>query len=176
MKTLTLSCGNVITVDDVDADLLEAHRWKPRYGRTPKQDKYPYADRGYRHKAKRSLHVLICERKYGRPPGPGEKVDHIDGDGRNCRRANLRYTTNSVNVANQSQPRPGNQSGFRGVTTLRHRVTKDVVGYIGRKKLHKTIHTTRVYRTPEEAYSAFMAIEIRLMGESAPCLRPRKTG
>jgi hypothetical protein len=45
---------------------------------------------------------------------PGERVDHRDGDGLNCRRQNLRHVTNSLNQANKHHV--WSASKFKGVT------------------------------------------------------------
>lgn len=47
--------------------------------------------------------------------GPAEEIDHIDGNGLNNRRSNLRRGTHSQNQCNQRK-RSSNTSGFIGVT------------------------------------------------------------
>jgi HNH endonuclease len=53
------------------------------------------------------FHRLILEAK------EGEHVDHINGDGLDNRKCNLRLVNRSVNMANQR--RPAGSSGYRGV-------------------------------------------------------------
>jgi hypothetical protein len=45
----------------------------------------------------------------------GEYIDHIDHDGLNNRRENLRRCTNRENIRNQRGPHHSNTSGFLGV-------------------------------------------------------------
>ena len=56
------------------------------------------------------LHRLIMDAK------KGEQVDHINGDGTDNRRENLRVCDQSQNMANQR--RPAGVSGFRGVRRM----------------------------------------------------------
>ena len=44
----------------------------------------------------------------------GQETDHVDGDGLNNRRANLRPATRSQNACNRG-PMPGSVSGVKGV-------------------------------------------------------------
>jgi hypothetical protein len=77
---------------------------------------------------KRSLHNEIL------PPREGFLVDHIDRDGLNNRRGNLRYATSSQNQMNQSV-REDSASGFKGVNQdprngyWRASISKDGMSY-----------------------------------------------
>ena len=51
------------------------------------------------------LHVFIMQ------PAPGMEIDHIDGDGLNCRDDNLRQCTHAQNMHNRKMP-SNNTSGF----------------------------------------------------------------
>jgi hypothetical protein len=50
--------------------------------------------------------------------GPGDsEVDHINGNGLDCRRENMRLATRSQNMVNRDRP-PNTTSQYRGVTWL----------------------------------------------------------
>jgi len=100
---------NLYTViDDEDADLALAHTWNVMKQR-PGNSFYAFT-RVKLPDGKRKtvfLHRLIMGAQ------PGQQVDHIDMDGLNNQRSNLRLCTNRENCRNTST-RPGS-SKYRGV-------------------------------------------------------------
>lgn len=107
MKTIPLTKGYSATVDDCDFELLNQWKWQvvctdtKRYaGRNPGgggRSKYV------------SMHRLLLNAP------KGMEVDHLDGDGLNNRRSNLRLCTHAENLCNVGPPR-NNTSGIKGVS------------------------------------------------------------
>jgi hypothetical protein len=97
------SKGFSILVDDCDEPLSLSHRWtaskigSTRYAMTAIDGKTTY------------LHRLIMDAR------KGQEVDHIDGNGLNNTRDNLRIVTHKQNLANQKLS-AANTSGFKGVS------------------------------------------------------------
>lgn len=85
------------------------------------------------------------------------QVDHIDGDGLNCRRANLRLATNTQNQWNVGLT-ARNSSGFKGVRQIRGR-WRAQIGFNG-KQLH-----IGYFATAEQAHQAYIAMSEQLHGE-----------
>ena|SRR3990167_6132086 len=76
---------NVALIDDADAALVLAHKWKLH---NDKWNDYAISSRGI------LMHRLIMDAK------KGQIVDHEDRDGLNNRRGNLRFVTISQNKVN----------------------------------------------------------------------------
>lgn len=103
MKKIELVNGGHVLVDDADWELVSQHQWRchePVKG-------YPYAFYG-EHRRTVFLHRLIMG------AAAGQQVDHINGNGLDCRRANLRICDAAQNQWN-SKLRSDNRSGFKGV-------------------------------------------------------------
>lgn len=94
----------------------------------------------------------------GKPPLPGLQIDHIDGDGLNNRRTNLRWATQSQNFANR-RPMEGT-SKFKGVSRFRRKWQVKV-------KLNRESHWVGLFDDEVEAAKAYDAAAIRLFGEYA---------
>lgn len=94
--------------------------------------------------------------------GPGcENVDHIDGDGLNNERRNLRPSTHGENMANVRKRRD-NVSGFKGVWW--HRANSCWSASIQSKGESKYLGS---FDTPEKAYAAYCEAAQRLHAEFA---------
>jgi len=100
-KIVWLTQGQFTVVDDIDFDRFGHLKWAAHFG---KSHRTSYAFAGGR-----PLHRLILD-------APRElQVDHIDGDGFNNMRSNLRLCTQSQNQHNQGL-RIDNSTGFKGVS------------------------------------------------------------
>lgn len=103
-RQIPLTQGKYAIVDDADYPLVSQFRWcalKRRHGR------YYYAVRGNNGQYT-PMHRLIVDAH------DGEDVDHINGDGLDNRRCNLRKCTQAENSWN-SRVNSRNTTGFRGV-------------------------------------------------------------
>jgi len=90
------------------------------------------------------------------------QVDHIDCDGLNNRRSNLRPATRCENARNQRMFR-NNKSGFKGVCyDKRRHKWRAIIGVAGRKRRH-----LGQFDTPEAAHAAYVAAAKELYGEFA---------
>jgi hypothetical protein len=137
MKEIPLTQGFVALVDDGDYE--ELNRWKWHASKT--SDIF-YAIRKARVDGNRqniSMHRQILNFP------SGMEVDHIDGNGTNNRRANLRICTHAENTHNQKLNRV-NTSGFKGVSY--HNVTKRWRAYL---KFNRKYIWLGSYDSPHDA-------------------------
>ena len=106
MPTIQVA-GRDVLVDEQDAHLLIDHQWSIRVsGATEYVQKSLFQGGAYA--GYRSLHRLIT-----RCP-EGKVVDHINGNGLDNRRQNLRVCSNAENLRNRKM-NENNTSGFKGV-------------------------------------------------------------
>lgn len=109
MKELTLSKGQVALVDDKDFEWLKKYKWTLS---APKNSPLQYGIIYPKRNGKRRmiyLHRIIAGAK------KGEVVDHVDGNGLNNQRTNLRIVTQRQNMLN----RKDQKSKIIGVTKHR---------------------------------------------------------
>jgi hypothetical protein len=149
---IPLTRGLIATIDAADFGRVSGYRWNVlRRGRVT----YAQAAHGV------LMHRLIL----GLEPGSGQRVDHIDHDGLNNRRENLRLVTQAQNCANQ-RPRIGTKGGFKGVARVgnnwRAEVRRRVNGKMER-------HYLGTFPSPALAALAYDAKAVELFGEFA-CL------
>jgi len=105
-REISLTQGRVAVLDDCDYEYLSRWKWYAM-----KNKNAFYAVRNVLATTGRTL--VLMHREILKPPD-GVPCDHIDGDGLNNQRANLRICTNTQNAYNQ-RPLAGYTSCFKGV-------------------------------------------------------------
>lgn len=126
MKEIKLSQGKTSLVDDEDFEKFNIFNWNAH-----KKGNSYYAKRGVRIKLKHK--TLLLHREILDAPD-GFDVDHIDGNGLNNQKSNLRICTRKQNLWNSS-PHKDNANGAKGVSwhkqdkKWRVRIMKDGINY-----------------------------------------------
>lgn len=123
MREIVLSQGKIAIVDDEDYDWLSQWSWYYRRDNTGRKDgkKYDRAVRSVRIGSSKMNHSyeLYMHREIMKA-GPDQKVDHVNGDGLDMRRSNLRFYEKGQNRQNSDKNSHyrGNptSSPFKGVT------------------------------------------------------------
>lgn len=127
MMEIRLTRGKVALVDDEDFEEVSAHQWYAY----PHRSTF-YAERRVRHSDGKydpeHMHVVILMRKLGRRLAPGMFPDHINGNGLDNRRVNLREATRAQNGRNCCRRSASPASQYLGVTW--HRESKKWVARI----------------------------------------------
>lgn len=145
---ITLTKGREAVIDAADAPLISGVNWC-----TEEANDTCYAVRTAKSggiKRHVRLHRVIMAAP------EGVHVDHIDGDGLNCRRSNMRLATHTENMRN-SRSRKDNKSGVKGVCfdvwTGRWQAKIQVDGrtvHLGR--FHDLKAAAEAYRAASEKY------------------------
>jgi hypothetical protein len=139
MKTINLTKGFVALVDDEDFELLNQRKWFAKVKkRGDKQYIYAICNAQLSSGEWRSMtmHRIILN------PYPNELVDHIDHNGLNNQRNNLRICTRGQNQMNRFN---ASKTGFKGV--YKHRNGR----YFATINVDKKRIRLGTYDTPEEA-------------------------
>jgi hypothetical protein len=130
MKTILLTQGKKVMVDDEDFEYLNQFRWHFSQGyafrRLPKKDGYKII----------ALHRFLLKAP------KGTEVDHVNLNKLDCRKSNLRITNRSGNMANTGL-RNNNTSGFKGVYFRddQHRWVAEIM--VNYKKIFLGNHKTK---------------------------------
>ena len=108
MREILLTKGKVALVDNEDYLRLSKYNWQAQKDRNTY-----YARRGeYNPKTQRMISKRMHREILNVPAGL--EIDHINGNGLDNRKENLRICAHSENIANQKR-HSNNKSGFRGV-------------------------------------------------------------
>ena len=151
MIQMPLTCGRFALIDDCDFDVICAYTWRSRH---QKHTKSAYAVRTTHDGSSQLMHRVIL--------GLTDKnvfVDHINRDGLDNRRANLRIATRSQNGANRTI-NATNKTGFRGVTWLAK--SKRFTAQISQAGMPTYLGS---FITAEEAHAAYVAKGRELFGD-----------
>jgi hypothetical protein len=157
MTEVPLTQGKVALIDDEDAPRVLAHKWTLLTINRDSKVTY-YARRSVQTKT-RQRSVLLHRFILNAPSGM--QVDHINLDGLDNRRANLRLATNAQNHCNiPSRP---SRFGFRGVESPK----RFNGGYGARIKVNGEIVRIGPFKTAEEAARAYDLLAKHYHGEFA---------
>lgn len=149
---VTLTRGFEAILDAADVSLVSGRNWYALVNKTG----HAYAVRQYAEGGKQKcelMHRTIMGTEVGR------EVDHIDGDGLNNRRRNLRNCSHNENMANAVVSRR-NRLGLKGAYKKKNRYRACIRRGSTRVNLGS-------YLTPEEAAAAYRGAALVLYGAFA---------
>lgn len=115
-RTIPLNHGYVAVVDEADYEQFAQYRWHVTGLSGERARKHHYAARAVYHKrpdGTRKQQLLLMHRELMQAR-PDENIDHVDGDGLNNCRGNLRVATPRQNMQNMQVGRHA-FSRFKGV-------------------------------------------------------------
>ncbi len=144
MKRIALTQGQFALVDDEDFEHLSQWKWFAQ--KTPMGSFY--AQRREHHGGP----VVLMHRYLAQTPA-GLVTDHVDGNGLNNQRANLRSATALQNMMNKA-PNRGGSSPLKGAVFDRGHKSRPWRASI---RLNGRLKYLGNYTTPEEAAAAYAA-------------------
>lgn len=156
---IELTRGYQAIVDHEDADLAD-YNWSAQVGGKTCYAKRN-APRSSKSRTKIQMHRVILSRILGRELLPGELTDHINGNGLDNRRSNLRVANPAQNIYN-TRTSASNKSGYKGVHQLKRNGRWQATIGVNGKKIH-----LGMYATAEEAHAAYCAAANFYHGEFA---------
>jgi hypothetical protein len=148
-----LTQGKIALVDDEDEWVTD---WKWR-AKSSSGDLF-YAARNSPRPSKKEIWM---HREIMLPP-PGLEIDHVNGNGLDNRRLNLRLATSSQNKWNAKKSSGNTASIYKGVSVSRQ-------GWRAQIRCNGGRYHLGVFKTAEEAAEVYNAAALELFGEYA-CL------
>jgi AP2 domain/HNH endonuclease len=151
MITMHCTDGTPFTIDEEDFEFVSSRAW---YSNRSRRATYVITvDRPSKDRV--SLHRLLLDAPEGR------MVDHIDGNGLNNTRGNLRLCSAFENQHN-TRLRLNNTSGYKGVDWHRRSGR-----WRARVRVNHKTHHLGLYDTPEQAAEVARAFREKVHGEFA---------
>ncbi len=157
MKEIPLTQGKVALVDDDDYEWLI--QWKWHYHRSS-NDRGGYAATWGSHNLSPRPHTMMHRLILGATSG--SQIDHVNHNGLDNRRCNLRLCTRSQNAANQRAWDRCKTSQFKGVSW--HKSTRKWIAY---GKAYQKMHHLGLFGTEREAAQAYNEFAVKTWGEFA---------
>jgi hypothetical protein len=160
MKTLKIKDNYEILLDDEDFELYSKFNWYLSRGRTT-----VYAGRDVRYgprKENKKRRILLHREIMN--ASEHEYVDHINGNGLDNRKSNLRKCSNADNLKNRSSTK-NNKLGLKGISLdKRLNLSKRFKVAITYNGIYKFIGR---FETKEEAIAAYNEAAIKYHGDFA---------
>ena len=158
MKTIPLTQGKVALVDDEDYEWLNQYKWT-----LVRNDNKEYAARNaYKEHGKNK--IVTMHRVILGDTVKDKDTDHIDGNGLNNQRANLRACTRAENLRNCKKPQVNNEL-YKGIKTFPNQMWRAVIGHTKNGKA--TVTHLGMFFSPEAAAIAYDRAAKKLFGKFA---------
>lgn len=168
MKVIPLTQGQVALVDDADYEALSTRKWNASNLR----GKFYAQSCVWLPDVKKCTGVYMHQVLLPKAKARGLVVAHLDGNGLNNQRANLRAVTRGRAQANNVRPR--GKSGFRGVSFMATCTVNPWRARISAGTPGKFVNIG-FYPTKEEAAAAYDAAATKRWGTLARLNFPKET-
>jgi hypothetical protein len=127
-KEIKLRGGGKTIVDDNDFEMLNQYKWS-KLANGNNNNQY-YAIRLEKCIGRKGAYIVRMHREIMRlKKGDKQIIDHIDGNGLNNCKSNLRITTASINCQNQRSRTKKNRTGYIGVTKQKNGKWRSEIGF-----------------------------------------------